>query len=341
MSERIACRRTLLSPFLKELCQVLSYKSKVDLTGVYCRWILKMKVKSTFFTDFLLFSHGVDLEGFQTCRLSAPLRRHGHWPCEVAELWGEFDFWIILDRIGSCSRQVTLSWQFGFRKSGIAVSHFCSISPCSCLSFLGAISKSPFSIGSFRNPSKNWVEQDVKGEQTHTNHPGPAPKKSNGRLQNKDVPIFRWCQFSKLAYGSHFVSGNSDDRFRFGLTLWKKADRITSSMCSTGQNDKISPVLELTMNLICRILRFSFELRDLFWAPCSATVLAKQAMRLYAPFHKADILICHRLTVYHQSICHDFPRKLQKLMKFMLISPTSDFQERESINESTKSDLTI
>lgn len=59
------------------------------------------------------------------------------------------------------------------------------------------------------------------------------------------------------------------------------------------------------------------------------TVFPKQAMRLYAPFHKADILICHRLTVYHQSISYDFWRNLQKVMKFMLISPTSDVQERE------------
>lgn len=34
---------------------------------------------------------------------------------------------------------------------------------------------------------------------------------------------------SKLANGSQFASGNSDDRFRFGLTLWKKADWITST----------------------------------------------------------------------------------------------------------------
>lgn len=162
------CSRIGHSPFLKESCRVLSYKSKIDLTGAHGRWILKMKVRSTFFHRFSAFSHicsffpifavtssclllllfeystlkvlGVDLQGVQTCRLSAPLRRRrifvllsSTW---ALAMWScEFDCWIILDRIGSCWRQVTFSWQFGFRKSINAVLHPFCISACSSLSF--------------------------------------------------------------------------------------------------------------------------------------------------------------------------------------------------------------
>ena len=51
------CSRIVHSPFLKESCRVLSYKSKIDLTGAHCRWILKMKVNSMFFHRFSAFSN--------------------------------------------------------------------------------------------------------------------------------------------------------------------------------------------------------------------------------------------------------------------------------------------
>lgn len=107
--------------------------------------------------------------------------------------------------------------------------------------------------------------------------------------------------------------------------VWRCGRRQTESLQRQNTTSPESYVFPMDL------AEFDFELGDLFWEPCSA-VFAKQAMRLYAPFHKADILICHRLTVYHQSISHDFRRHLQK---FMLRSPTSDV-ERESLNVSKK-----
>lgn len=177
------------------------------------------------------------------------------------------------------------------------------------------LGESLFSVGSFRNPSNNCVGQDVRSNIDQPSGPSTRStiqEKSSGCLQSKDVPKFRWY----LQAGKRVPV--CVRKQRWSISLW--FDVVEEGRLNHF-NDKIPPVLKVTF---CQWIGW-------IWAPCSA-VFAKQAMRLYAPFHKADILICHRLTVYHQSISHDFRRNLQK---FMLRSPTSDV-ERESINVSKK-----
>ena len=115
------CSRSVHSLFLKESCRVLSYKSKIDLTGVHCRWILKMKVKCTFFHRFSVFfpylllpvlvcfcsflnillwkylaliSKASKPADYQ--HLFGGVELFGHWPCEVANsIVGSY--WIVLD----------------------------------------------------------------------------------------------------------------------------------------------------------------------------------------------------------------------------------------------------
>ena len=90
--------------------------------------------------------------------------------------------------------------------------------------------------------------------------------------------------------------------------VWRCGRRQTESLQRQNTTSPESYVLPMDW------AEFDFELRDLFRAPCSA-VFAKQAMRLYAPFHKADILICHRLTVYHQrlwNLCWDHQAQMSR-----------------------------
>lgn len=128
------CSRIGHSPFLKESCRVLSYKSKIDLTGAHRRWILKMKVRSTFFHRFSAFSN---ICCYQFLFVLAPFwifhsestwrwspRRPNLKIISTSSEASNFCTSVVhvgTDRIGSCSKQVTFSWQFGFRKSINAV----------------------------------------------------------------------------------------------------------------------------------------------------------------------------------------------------------------------------
>ena len=327
------CSRIVHSPFLKESCRVLSYKSKIDLTGAHCRWILKVKVKSTFFHRFSAFSN---ICCYQFLFVFAPFwifysestwrwspRRPNLQIISTSSEASNFRTSVVhvgtghvklrirlLDHIGSCSKQVTFSWQFGFRKSIIAVLH-------------------PFGVGSFRNPSNTCMGQDVKGEPTYTNHPGPAP---DPRFKRNQMVVSKTKMFqcsddtSKLANGSQFASGNSDDRFRFGLTLWKKADWITSTT-------KIPPVLKVKfcqwigLNLISSCVT-CFEHRAVLCLPSRPWDFMRLSTKPISLFVIASPSTIKVFPMISEEICRN-------LQKFMLRSPTSDV-ERESINVSKK-----
>lgn len=266
------CSRIGHGPFLKESCRVLSYKSKIDLTGAHCRWILKMKVNSTFFHRFSAFSNICCYQFLfvlapfwifhseSTCRWSPRrpnlkiistsseasnfsyfCRPRGHWPCANSIVGS---YWIVLDHaedkwhsVGSLASENRLLPYYRIT----SFLHFCMLQSF----LLGAISKSSFSVGSFRNPSNTCVGQDVKGEPTYTNHPGPAPDPrfkrnqmdSNGCLQSKDLPMFRW----------YFQAGKRVPvclrKQRWSISLW--FDVVEEGRLNHF-NDKISPVLKVT-----------------------------------------------------------------------------------------------
>ena len=265
------CSRIVHSPFLKESCRVLSYKSKIDLTGAHCRWILKVKVKSTFFHRFSAFSNICCYQFlfvfapfwifyFESTWRSSP-RRPNLQIISTSSEASNFRTSVVHVGTGHVKLRIRLldhigSYWIMLKTSDIQLAvwlpkiDYCLITSflhfCMLQSFLlGAISKSSFSVGSFRNPSNNCVGQDVKGEPTYTNHPGPAPDSrfkrnqmsSNGCLQSKDVPIFRWY----LQAGKRVPV--CVRKQRWSISLW--FDVVEEGRLNHF-NDKIPPVLKVT-----------------------------------------------------------------------------------------------
>ena len=179
------CSRIVHGPFLKESCRVLSYKSKIDLTGAHCRWILKMKVRSTYFHRFSVFSNicccqflfvvapfwifysestwrwsprRPNLQIISTSSEASNFRTSfvhvgtSHVKLRIRLLDHIGSYWIMLK-----TSDIQLAvWLPKIDYCLIAsFLHFCMLQ-----SFL--LGESLFSVGSFRNPSNNCVGQDVR-----------------------------------------------------------------------------------------------------------------------------------------------------------------------------------